>query len=191
MSRIAGFLPIYLTTMATNSTLLCIHRDPAELSWLQEHGYELVTATNGHEGLRVFMSQRVDAIVLDYQLGLLDGGVLAAEIKRVKPEMPIVMLAENAEIPMEALQSVDALVPKSDVAHSLLETVHSVMNAKPSQGYSTKLNAETPAYPRPVAKAWDGVERRQAVLLQIANNDKHAPFSRKVWRSIRNGTLQF
>lgn len=179
-----------MTTMATNSTLLCIHQDPAELSWLQEHGYELVTATNGREGLRVFMSQPVDAIVLDYQLGLLDGGGVAAEIKRVKPEMPIVMLAENAEIPLDALRSVDVLVPKSDLAHSLLETVHSVLNAKPSHGYSVTLNAATLAYPRP-AKAWDGVERRQAVLLQLAINNKHAPFSRRVWRSIRNGTLQF
>jgi CheY-like chemotaxis protein len=93
--------------MAT-STLLCIHRDPAQLNVLQEHGYELLTATNGREGLRLFMSQPVDAIVLDYQLGLLDGGVVAAEIKRVKPQMPIVMLAEYMDIPIAALNSIDA-----------------------------------------------------------------------------------
>src|SRR5580698_5104620 len=126
--------------MATNSTLLCIHRDPDQLSLLQEHGYELVTATNGREGLRVFMSQPVDAIVLDYQLGLLDGGIVAAEIKRVKPEIPIVMVAENVEIPIDALQSVDALVDKSDLANSLLETVYSVLNPQPCLPYRTKLN---------------------------------------------------
>ena len=72
-------------SMATNSTLLCIHRDPAQLSLLRENGYELVTATNGHDGLRLFASQPVDAIVLEYHLGLLDGAVIAAEIKRVRP----------------------------------------------------------------------------------------------------------
>jgi len=52
--------------MGTNSTLLCIHRDPTQLSLLQQNGYELLTATNGADGLRLLMSQPVDAIVLDY-----------------------------------------------------------------------------------------------------------------------------
>ena len=117
--------------MAT-STLLCIHRDPAQLSLLQENGYNLVTATNARDGLRLFMSRTVDAVVLDYHLGLLDGAVIAAEIKQVKPLLPIVMLAEDIELPGDALASVDALVAKSDGPHFLLATVHFVLNAKPA-----------------------------------------------------------
>jgi hypothetical protein len=41
------------------------------------------------------MWRPVDAIVLDYQLGLLDGGVVAAEIRKVKPQVPPVMLVEE------------------------------------------------------------------------------------------------
>lgn len=41
---------VYLTGIGDNGTLLCIHRDPAQLNLLQENGYELVTATNGPEG---------------------------------------------------------------------------------------------------------------------------------------------
>jgi len=114
--------------MGSNSTLLCIHRDPSQLSLLQEHGYELVTATNGSDGLRLFMSQAVDAIVVDYQLGLLDGGVVAAEIKKVKPVVPIVMLVGDVELPADALKSVDALVARCDGPHFLLATVHFVLN---------------------------------------------------------------
>jgi DNA-binding response OmpR family regulator len=176
--------------MAINSTLLCIHRDPGQLSLLQEH-YDLLTAANGHEGLRLFMSQPVDAIVFDYQLGLLDGGVVVAEIKRVKPQVPIVMLAEHAQLPVDALKSVDALVAKSDLAKSLLETVHSVLNAQPVRGYHVKLRTETPARPRRLAKCWDGVERRQVILIELATEEKQVPFSRKTWRSIRNGRVQF
>jgi CheY-like chemotaxis protein len=176
--------------MATNSTLLCIHRDPAQLSLLQEH-YALLTATNGHEGLQLFMSQPVDGIVLDYQLGLLDGGVVAAEIKRVKPQIPIVMLAECMDIPVAARNSVDAVVAKSDLASALLETVHSVLNNKLAWGYQVRLSDQPPVHrPRP-GKAWDGVERRQAILIQLATDKKQSPFSRKVWRGIRNGTVQF
>jgi CheY-like chemotaxis protein len=54
--------------MTATGTLLCIHRDPAQLSIFRENGYELVTATNGHEGLRLLRSRPVDAIVLEHHL---------------------------------------------------------------------------------------------------------------------------
>jgi DNA-binding response OmpR family regulator len=177
--------------MATTGTLLCIHRDPAQLSLLQEHGYELVTATNGREGLQIFMSQPVDAIVLDYQLGLLDGGIVAAAIKNVKPQVPIIMLAEHMDLPDDALRAVDALVAKSDGPISLLETVYSVLSRGPSQCDEGSLGTEPPVNPRGARRSWDGVERRRAILMQLANDDKNLPFSRKAWRSIRNGTVQF
>ena len=125
--------PIYLTRMAIQNTLLCIHREPAQLSLLQESGYKLLTATNGSEGLRLFKSRPVDAIVLEYHLGLSNGTVIADEIKQVRPEIPIVMLTEHLELPNGALKSVDALVTKSDGAHFLLAAVHFMLNVRPAQ----------------------------------------------------------
>ena len=128
--------------MAANSTLLCIHRDPAQLALLRENGYELLTATSGSEGLRLLKSRPVDAIVLEYHLGLIDGAVIAADIKNVKPEIPIVMLADHLELPDGALKSVDALVIKSDGAHFLWATVHFVLNVKPTQRRDGTLKAQ-------------------------------------------------
>ena len=122
----------------STSTLLCIHRDPAQLGLLQQNGYEVVTATNGCDGLRLFMSRPVDAIVLEYHLGLLDGGIVAAEIKKVNPQIPIVMLSEHLELPDGAWKSVDALVIKSDGPHFLLATVHFVLNVKPVRATARK-----------------------------------------------------
>src|SRR5580658_3972928 len=155
--------------MATNPTLLCIHRDPAQVRSLQENGYELITATNGHEGLRLFASQPVDAIVLDYHLGLLDGTLVANEIKRVRPTIPIVMLADNLELPYDALNSVDALVTKSDGAHFLWATVHFVLNVKPAQNREAKRQLRT----------------------KVSPNPGEAPFSAKEGRNIRTGSLRF
>ncbi len=123
--------------MATN-TLLCIHRDPAQLTLLQESGYELVTARNARDGLRLLRTRTVDAIVLEYHLGLLDGAVVAAEIRKVKPQLPIVMLTDHLELPEGALKSVDALVTKSDGAHFLWATVHFILNVKPNRGKSAE-----------------------------------------------------
>ena len=155
--------------MATNPTLLCIHRDPAQLRSLQENGYQLLTATNGHEGLRLFASQPVDAIVLDYHLGLLDGAVVANEIKRVRPTIPIVMLADDLELPDGALKSVDALVTKSDGAHFLWATVHFVLSVKHARNRDAKHESQS----KPSA------------------DPKETPFSAREWRNIRAGTIRF
>jgi CheY-like chemotaxis protein len=114
--------------MATNPVLLCIHRNPTWLRVLQKNGYELLTAANGHEGLKVFGTRAVDAVVLEYNLGLLDGSLIASEIKQVRPDIPIVMLAEPAELPPDALQAVDALVPRSAPPHFLWAAVHFTLN---------------------------------------------------------------
>jgi len=113
--------------MAAASTLLCIHRDPVQLNLLKENGYRVLAATNGRDGLRLLMLHSVDAIVLEFHLGLLDGGVVAHEIKQVRPQLPVVMLTECLELPDDALKSVDALVAKSDGAHFLLATIRSVL----------------------------------------------------------------
>jgi|SRR5689334_2314758 len=151
-----------MTKMSTQRTVLCIHREPAQLSLLKENGYRLVTATNGGDGLRLFMSWPVDAIVLDYHLGLLDGAVVAAEIKQVKPQIPIVMIADNLDLPNGALKSVDAIVAKSDGPHFLLETLHFVLNVKPAQRHQGKLRARTPAHLRRPGRSREGADRSRA-----------------------------
>ena len=147
--------------MAANSTLLCIHRDPAQLALLRENGYELLTASSGSEGLRLLMSRPVDAIVLEYHHGLMDGGVVAADLKKVNPQLPIVMLADHLDLPDGALKSVDALVIKSDGAHFLWATVHFVLNVKPTQRREGALKAQKAAqFRRAGSSREDGKEHK-------------------------------
>jgi CheY-like chemotaxis protein len=174
--------------MAANGTLLCILRNTTPLSSLQESGYELVTATTGHDGLRLFASQPVDGIVLEYHLGLLDGSVVADEIKRIRPTIPIVMLADDLELPDGALKSVDALVTRSDGAHFLCAAVHFVLTVKPAQGRERKLRGQLPAHVRP-----SGRHRGKPHHLQTnaSTDQRYAPFSAEQWESIWTGTVQF
>ena len=181
MGRIVGNARIYLTSMATNSTLLCIHRDPAQLSLLQENGYELVIATSGSEGLRLLMLRPVDAIVLEYHLGLLDGAVVAAEIKKAKPQLPIIMLADHLELPEGALKSVDALVTKADGAHFLWATIHFVLNVKPAKR-AGDLKARTRTHLRRPSGSRDWLDRGRANSPQTAISNRDAPFSLSVWK---------
>ncbi|MGA2966646.1 MAG: response regulator [Terriglobales bacterium] len=164
--------------MAANSTLLCIHRDPAQLNLLKENGYELATATNGSDGLRLFMSRTVDAVVLEYHLGLLNGATIADEIKQVRPEVPIVMLADHVELPADALKSVDALVVKSDGPHFLLATVHFVLNVKPAQRHERTLRSQTPVQLRRTGRARETADHGQGDTSHLASDQNNAPLSR-------------
>jgi DNA-binding response OmpR family regulator len=175
--------------MAAN-TLLCIHRDPDQLALLRENGYELVTATSGHEGLRLLMSRPVDAIVLEYYLGLLDGAVVAAEIRKVKPQLPIVMLADNLELPESALKSVDAVVTKSDGAHFLWATIHFVLTVKPAQPRAN-LRTQTPAYLRRPGRSREGAKDQRVDPPQPAIIEKEEAFAPGVWKSIWDGKIDF
>jgi CheY-like chemotaxis protein len=123
--------------MASARSILCIHRDPAQLRVLQEKGFSLITATHGSEGLRLLVSKPVDAVILEYHLGLLDGAAVADKIKNVRPRLPIVMLAEGLELPEGALKSVDALVTSSDGPHFLLEAIQAVLQTKDRLHFDT------------------------------------------------------
>jgi DNA-binding response OmpR family regulator len=184
-----GAPPIYLSLMTPNRTLLCIHRDPSQLGLLEEHGYQLLTAANGHEGLRLFMSRPVDAIVLEYHLGLLDGATIADEIKQVRPEVPIVMLVDHVDLPSGALKAVDALVAKSDGPHFLLAIVHFVLSVKPARRHHGRLRAHTPAHLRRPGRS--RAKAGQGETLESPTDENDAAFSPGVWRSIRAGTVQF
>lgn len=172
--------------MAAINTLLCVHRNPDQLSLLEEHGYELITAASGCEGLRLLMSRPVDAIVLEYHLGLLDGAVvdgaiidgatIADEIKRLRPAVPIVMLADHLELPDGALNSVDAVVTKSDGAHFLLATVHFMLNVRPAQRREPKVSAKAPRHFRGTAGL---TAKHSRAKPSTPAHEKTTPFSPK------------
>ena len=165
--------------MAANGTLLCIHRDPRQLSPLRGDGYELITATNGSDGLRVLMLNPVDAVVIEYYLGLLDGAVVADEIKQVKPQLPIVMVADHLELPVDSLKSVDALVAKSDGLCYLLETIQSVLQIRRSPQPDASVTSRTRSDPRDTSRR--GKSRQSEA----------GSFSEELWKDIRNGIVRF
>ena len=78
-------------------TLLCVDDNQSSLKiWkiiLEDFGYKVLTASSGSEGLEVFASNAIDAVILDYQMPEMHGELVAAEMKRTNPEIPILMLS--------------------------------------------------------------------------------------------------
>jgi hypothetical protein len=69
--------------MASNGTLLCIHRDPAQLRLLQEHGYEPVTAAEINQ-----VRPKVPIVMLADHPELPDGGLKSVNALVAKSDGP-------------------------------------------------------------------------------------------------------
>jgi CheY-like chemotaxis protein len=140
--------------MAPHPALLCIHRDPDRVRMLQKNGYKVLTAANGQEGLQLLASEPVDAIVLEYNLARRGSSAIASEIKQLRPNIPIVMLAENAELADTALESVDALVSTSDPPYFLWAAVHFALDVSRAPDYRQEpiRNPKKPGKSRPMGR---------------------------------------
>lgn len=95
---------------------------------LEENGYEVLEATSGDEGLKLFSSRSVDAVVLDYQMPGMNGDVVAAKIKRVKSHVPIVLLFAYGPPPESKLKAVDTFLSKSGPPRTLLSTLQHLLD---------------------------------------------------------------
>ena len=60
---------------------------------LEDHGFEVVHKINGLEAVHYFQQSKVDVIVLDIMMPLLDGFSVAEEIRRIDAQVPIIFLS--------------------------------------------------------------------------------------------------
>ena len=63
----------------------------------------------------------------------MNGHEVATEIKRLTPQVPIVMLCSDQEIPAEVLKAVEAFVSKNDAPARLLPVITGVCGEIPSE----------------------------------------------------------
>ena len=65
--------------------------------FLQEKGYEVVTATNGHDALELISKQNFEIVFLDENMPGLSGLETLVRIKNTHPELPVVMITKSEE----------------------------------------------------------------------------------------------
>ena len=98
---------------------------------LERNGYKVLEATGGPEGLRLFRLHPVDAVVLDYQMPGMTGDVVAAKMKSIRSQVPIMLLSAYGPLPENKLKSVDSFLSKSQPATTLLSTLHNLLDDRP------------------------------------------------------------
>ena len=117
------------------ATILCIDDHWNGLigrkTLLENNGYEVLEATGGDEGLKLFLAHAVDAVVLDYQMPGMNGDVVAARMKRVKSHVPIMLLSAFGPLPKSKLEAVDTFLSKSQPPKILLSTLQDLLTGQP------------------------------------------------------------
>jgi CheY-like chemotaxis protein len=116
-------------------TILCIDDDDGMLRYqkalFERRGYKVLTATSARQGLRIAAICSVAAVVVDYHMPEMNGHELATEIKRLKPQIPIVMVSSDDAIPEPALNVVDSFVSKNEASRRLLPVITRICGENP------------------------------------------------------------
>jgi PAS domain S-box-containing protein len=106
--------------------ILCVDDDVSGLGLrqmiLERKGYSVSTATTVSEALALFKSRDFDVVVTDHLLGRETATAMSMEMKRLKPDIPIIVLS-GTDSP-EAIDTVDALISKAEGPENLLAKVN-------------------------------------------------------------------
>src|SRR5215467_3697812 len=82
---------------STRFTILCVDDEDLQLEarklLFEEEGFHFLGARKSAEALDLFRSREIHAVVLDYWMSGKNGLVLAEEMKKERPDTPIIMLS--------------------------------------------------------------------------------------------------
>ncbi len=122
--------------MASSPLILCIDDEALGLqirrAVLERAGYRVLTALDGASGLSAFWDHPVDVVVLDYVMPGLDGGQVAAEMRKQRPGIPILLLSAYVNLPPEVIPLVDHTILKGDGPERLLGKIRELLDRKPN-----------------------------------------------------------
>lgn len=94
---------------------------------LERAGYRVLTAPDGFVALETFRAEPVEAVVLDFSMPGMTGGEVALEMRRIKPQVPILMLSAYTSLPPEVIESVNMSMTKGEGAPALLQKLEQLV----------------------------------------------------------------
>lgn len=117
--------------------ILCIDDEPNLLvlrrRLLESAGYLVLTTTCGSEGLKLFSAGIVDAVVLDYAMPMMNGGAVAAQMRQIKEDVPLILLSGSSNIPEEELGLFSRFITKGGPPNMLLSAIEEILYAPTSR----------------------------------------------------------
>jgi|RhiMetdeSRZDD1v2_1073273.scaffolds.fasta_scaffold1183635_2 CheY-like chemotaxis protein len=111
-------------------TVLSVDDEPSIIALrqiiLENTGYRVLNACDGKQALEMFRGNAVDLVLLDYYMPGMNGGEVAAEIKRLRP-VPIIMVSGSFSLAAPELASVDFFIDKGAGPEAMLKEMHRLL----------------------------------------------------------------
>jgi len=118
-----------ISTYPSRKIILCIDGDGSILRYqkalLERSGYAVLTAVSAKQALRLVTMCECDAVLLNYEMFERSGHGVAFEIKLVRPELKVVLVADS-EVPTQALALVDGCATQAGGSRHLLRMIAEV-----------------------------------------------------------------
>lgn len=118
--------------------VLCIDDDVRDLELekeaLEGAGYRVIAVDDARVGLQMFMTHDIDLVLLDFNFPKTDGGIIAQEMRRRKPAVPIAVLSGYMSEAITTEPFVDLLLEKPYKAEDLVRSVKRILEQNQSSG---------------------------------------------------------
>jgi CheY-like chemotaxis protein len=118
------------TTESRKPTLLCVDDNETALHVrkleLESAGYRVLVASDSATAMEIFSSSVVDIVVSDHFLQDGTGIELAAAMKKLKPDVPIVIISGLVDAP-EGIEHADLFISKADSPPEVLQKISELL----------------------------------------------------------------
>jgi CheY-like chemotaxis protein len=111
--------------------LLCVDDDSAFRQFyknlLGSYGYDVTVAANGKQALKLFLSRNVDAVLTDLEMPGMTGTELAARLKKMRPELPVLLVSGSKTAHQAPPPDIDAAVAKGVPTNKLVDQIENIL----------------------------------------------------------------
>ena len=125
--------------LSNSNVILCVDDEAVAVALrrlvLLSAGYQVVTAADGAAALELFRCIQVDLVITDHWLPGLMGAQLGAEMKRLKPAIPIILFSGLPEAPPGS-DYADLYITKGMPAVEFLRAVAKLISSASAKSYS-------------------------------------------------------
>jgi CheY-like chemotaxis protein len=127
------------------TTILCVDDDPVVLDLqravLKMAGFSVKIAGDSREALLEFRRQVPDSVVLDYEMPGTTGAALAAQLRRISPEVPLILNSGWITVPDHELSLFDRILPKGLAAGLLVQVLRELLSISDASRSSADANS--------------------------------------------------
>lgn len=97
---------------------------------LRQQGWTVLSSGSGYQGIRRFVQEAADAVVIDLNYDGSEAALITGELKRLRPEVPvIIVLTDGKELAPGATQQASVVVLKSQETLQLAQGLKTIFRS--------------------------------------------------------------